>query len=142
MVKIVQLFSIYALYYDVYSDKLNLSSITRYGGDILVLDKEIMKGSVDIFILSIINKQDTYGYEIAKCIKGKSEGAYSMGEGTLYPALKRLEGKELIKSFWKENELTGKRKYYRITDEGVVTLNEKVSQWNKVTDLINIFKEG
>lgn len=57
------------------------------------MDKEIMKGSIDILILSIIEKHDTYGYEIAKSIKEKSEGLYSMGEGTLYPALKRLEKK-------------------------------------------------
>lgn len=106
------------------------------------MDKEIMKGSIDILILSLIEKQDTYGYEIAKCIKEKSEGIYAMGEGTLYPALKRLEEKELIESYWKENELTGKRKYYKITDKGKKTLNERISQWNKVTSLINIFKEG
>ena len=101
-----------------------------------------MKGSIDIFILSIINKQDTYGYEIAKCIKEKSEGAYAMGEGTLYPALKRLEEKKLVESYWQENELTGKRKYYTITDKGQETLTERITQWNKVTSLINILKEG
>ncbi|MCB2307533.1 PadR family transcriptional regulator [Clostridium estertheticum] len=105
------------------------------------MDKEIMKGSIDIFILSIISNQDTYGYEIAKCIKSKSEGTYAMGEGTLYPALKRLEEKKLVESYWQENELSGKRKYYKITDEGKITLNEKINQWNKVTSLINIFKE-
>ena len=136
---IVEYYFIFALYYDVDSGKLILSSNTRYGGDFL--DKEIMKGSVDIFILSIIRKQDTYGYEIAKCIKGKSEGAYAMGEGTLYPALKRLEEKRLVESYWQENDLTGKRKYYKITDEGELILNEKLSQWDKVTSLINIFKE-
>lgn len=101
-----------------------------------------MKGSIDIFILSIINKQDTYGYEIAKCIKEKSEGAYAMGEGTLYPALKRLEEKKLVESYWQENELTGQRKYYTITDKGQETLTERITQWNKVTSLINILKEG
>ena len=120
-------------------DKFYISSTTRYGGD--YVDKEIMKGSIDILILSIIEKQDTYGYEIAKCIKEKSEGLYSMGEGTLYPALKRTEGKELIESYWKDDQLTGKRKYYKITDKGKQVLNDRINQWNKVTSLINIFKE-
>jgi len=106
------------------------------------MDKEILKGSIDILILSIICKQDIYGYEIAKCIKEKSEGLYSMGEGTLYPALKRLEEKELIESYWQKNEFSGKRKYYKITDIGKENLSEKLWQWNKVTSLINIFKEG
>lgn len=106
------------------------------------MDKEIMKGSIDILILSIIEKQDSYGYEIAKYIKEKSQGLYSMGEGTLYPSLKRLEKKGIIESYWQENELSGKRKYYKITDNGREILNERVNQWNKVTDLIKIFKEG
>ncbi|EPS48777.1 PadR family transcriptional regulator [Clostridium botulinum CFSAN002367] len=56
------------------------------------MDKEIMKGSIDILILTLINKDDLYGYKISKIIK-KSNMTYSMGEGTLYPALKRLESK-------------------------------------------------
>jgi PadR family transcriptional regulator PadR len=127
------------LYCDAKYDKFYISGIARYGGD--YMDKEIMKGSIDILILSIIEKQDTYGYEIAKCIKERSEGLYSMGEGTLYPALKRMEGKELIRSYWQGDELTGKRKYYRITDRGKEVLNERICEWNKVTNLINIFKE-
>lgn len=124
----------------MYTLMIFIYSNTRYGG--VCVDKEIMKGSIDILILSIIQKQDTYGYEIAKWIKEKSEGLYAMSEGTLYPALKRMEGKKLIESYWVENELTGKRKYYRITENGRKTLNERISEWNKVTCLINTFKEG
>lgn len=68
-------------------------SNTRYGG--VCVDKEIMKGSIDILILSIIQKQDTYGYEIAKWIKEKSEGLYAMGEGLCTLHLKE----------WKERSL-------------------------------------
>lgn len=102
------------------------------------MDKEIMKGSIDILILSIINTKDTYGYEIAKEIKEKSDFSYSMGEGTLYPALKRLEEKELIKSYWQSANLVGKRKYYKITDLGKLTLKDKLQQWGQITNLINI----
>ncbi|AEB74960.1 PadR family transcriptional regulator [Clostridium botulinum] len=104
------------------------------------MDKEIMKGSIDILLLSIINRNDTYGYEIAKCIKEKSSNMYSMGEGTLYPALKRLEGKELVESYWEKSSLVGRRKYYRITELGKEVLKEKLDNWNSVTKLINMFK--
>lgn len=102
------------------------------------MDKEIMKGSIDILILSIINTKDNYGYEIAKEIKEKSDFSYSMGEGTLYPALKRLEEKQLIESYWQSANLVGKRKYYRITDLGKTVLKDKLQQWSQITNLINI----
>lgn len=102
------------------------------------MDKEIMKGSIDIIILSIICSKDTYGYEIAKEIKEKSSFSYSIGEGTLYPALKRLEKKQFIKSYWQSANLIGKRKYYQITELGKKKLGEKLEQWGKITSLINI----
>lgn len=49
-----------------------------------------------------------------------------MGKGRLYPALKRMEGKELIECNWKE-EVTGKRKYYKITDKGKEALSERIT---------------
>lgn len=101
------------------------------------MDKEIMKGSIDILILAIINAKDTYGYEIVKEIKEKSDFSYTMGEGTLYPALKRLEEKQCIQSYWKPSDLIGKRKYYKITDIGKEKLKEKLENWNKITNLIN-----
>ena len=57
------------------------------------MDKEIMKGSIDILLLSLLNKRDMYGYEIVKTLKENSNELYNMSEGTLYPALKRLENK-------------------------------------------------
>lgn len=100
-----------------------------------------MKGSIDILVLSLIKKRDTYGYEIAKSIKEKSDGVYLMGEGTLYPALKRLESKGFIESYWQESELTGRRKYYKITMLGKEELDERIAQWNAITKLIRTIRE-
>ncbi len=55
------------------------------------MDREIMKGSIDILLLNLLNGKDMYGYEMVKVLKEKSEQLYSMGEGTLYPGLKRME---------------------------------------------------
>ena len=60
------------------------------------MDKEIMKGSIDILLLSLMNKRDMYGYEMVKELKESSKELYSMSEGTLYPALKRLESKDRL----------------------------------------------
>lgn len=106
------------------------------------MDKEIMKGSIDILLLSIIAKKDTYGYEIVKDLNEKSNNLYSMSEGTLYPALKRLEIKDLLKSYWVDLETGGRRKYYSITDTGKKDLSKKVNDWKKVNNLIDICLEG
>lgn len=55
------------------------------------MDKELMKGSIDLLLLSLLSQKKLYGYEITKILKQMSKGNYEISEGTLYPALKRLE---------------------------------------------------
>lgn len=100
-----------------------------------------MKGSTEILLLSLIEKEDLYGYDIAKRLKEKSNDLYSMGEGTLYPALQRLEKKDFIKSYWVDIESGGRRKYYTITENGKKILVEKLSQWDILNNLIKACKE-
>lgn len=100
-----------------------------------------MKGSTDIILLALIEKEDLYGYEIAKRLKEKSNDLYTMGEGTLYPALQRLEKRNLIKSYWVDLESGGRRKYYTITESGKNELVEKLKQWNILSNLIRACKE-
>ncbi|SFJ74911.1 DNA-binding transcriptional regulator, PadR family [Halobacillus dabanensis] len=99
------------------------------------MDREIMKGSIDILMLNLVNRRDMYGYEIVKHLKEESGQLYNMSEGTLYPALKRLEKKEWMTSYWTETE-HGRRKYYRITEEGRTILQQKLEEWKSVNDLI------
>ncbi|SFE18129.1 DNA-binding transcriptional regulator, PadR family [Lentibacillus persicus] len=99
------------------------------------MDREIMKGSIDILLLNLLNGTDMYGYEMVKVLKEKSEQLYNMGEGTLYPALKRMEKKQWLSSYWYETP-HGRRKYYRITDDGKIELERKLDEWNSVHSLI------
>ena len=57
------------------------------------MDKEMMKGSIDLLLMSLISQKDLYGYEMIQILKSLSEETYEMSEGTLYAALKRLERK-------------------------------------------------
>lgn len=100
------------------------------------MDKEIMKGSIDILLLSIISWKDTYGYEIVQQLKVLSQDSYQMSQGTLYPALKRLESKKLLRSYWIDNEASGRRKFYALTEIGSAELAEKLAAWDKVHALI------
>ncbi|MBU7592811.1 PadR family transcriptional regulator [Metabacillus halosaccharovorans] len=106
------------------------------------MDKEIMKGSIDILILSLLSKKEMYGFEIVKTLKANSNDLYNMSEGTLYPALKRLEKKEWIESYWEDSQYGGRRKYYKIIDSGKKELSRKLVEWKKVNDLIKVSSEG
>ncbi|MDQ1143706.1 PadR family transcriptional regulator PadR [Bacillus sp. SORGH_AS 510] len=106
------------------------------------MDKEIMKGSIDILLLSIVRKRDMYGYEMVKTLKENSNELYNMSEGTLYPALKRLENKLWIDSYWENSDVGSRRKYYRITEDGKKELERKLAEWNKVHNLIQTCSEG
>jgi len=99
------------------------------------MDREIMKGSIDILMLNLLAKEDMYGYEIVKRLKNESNDLYNMSEGTLYPALKRLEKREWLTSYWTETS-SGRRKYYQITHEGKTVLDQKLIEWKHVNNLI------
>lgn len=106
------------------------------------MDKEIMKGSIDILLLSLLNQRDMYGYEIVKTLKQNSNELYNMSEGTLYPALKRLETKGWLLSYWVNADNGGRRKYYQITDDGKRELEKKLTEWNQINHLIKVCSEG
>jgi PadR family transcriptional regulator, regulatory protein PadR len=101
------------------------------------MNKELMKGSIDILLLSLISKKDMYGYEMVKRLKDSSDDLYNMSEGTLYPALKRLEKNEWVTSYWNETDKGSRRKYYRITERGVEELSLKLKDWQAVHRLID-----
>jgi PadR family transcriptional regulator, regulatory protein PadR len=106
------------------------------------MDKELLKGSIDIIILALTSGGDVYGYEITKKIKNYTNSLYEMGEGTLYPALKRLEEKNFLTSYWGEADKGGRRKYYSITKEGKEELAQKLKNWKIINALINDCIEG
>jgi PadR family transcriptional regulator, regulatory protein PadR len=100
------------------------------------MNRELMKGSIDILLLSLISRKEMYGYEMVKSLKETSGDLYNMSEGTLYPALKRLEKNEWLTSYWKETDKGSRRKYYKITENGELNLSQKLEEWKSVNELI------
>ncbi|GKX68582.1 PadR family transcriptional regulator [Inconstantimicrobium mannanitabidum] len=98
---------------------------------------EILKGNIDTIMLALISNEDMYGYDIAKLIKQKTDNSYQIGEGTLYPALKRLEDKNYLQSYWGSSDGGVKRKYYSITETGKNELLIRIDSWRKINNLIN-----
>ena len=106
------------------------------------MDREILKGSLEIILLSLLKNKDMYGYEIYKEIKNITDNVLILGEGTLYPALKRLKEKNLIQDYFIEtNSSKKKRKYYKITEAGLIELNLKLKDFYLISNLIENIKE-
>lgn len=100
-----------------------------------MLYKDLMAASSIPMILTIIKKEETYGYEIIQSIRTISKGNIEWQEGSLYPILKKLEKKELVRSRWSQGITGKKRKYYSITMKGANELGVYKYQWmlaNKV----------
>lgn len=91
------------------------------------INKEVLKGHIDTLILSLLQKNDRYGYEIAKIVREKSNNLFELKEGTLYLSLKRLEKNNWIESYWGDEQGPGgRRKYYKLTSLGEVGYKEKM----------------
>ena len=99
--------------------------------------RELLKGSTDSLLLCLTNGRPMYGYQIIKELQKKSNGYFKFKEGTLYPALHRLEKKGMLKGNWQK--LTGgqERRYYYITEKGQKALNERLAIWQSFSAAIN-----
>lgn len=91
--------------------------------------KELLKGSTPTLVLSVLRYKDLYGYKIIRELEIRSENAFEMSEGTLYPILHALEKEKFLESYWMEVD-GRKRKYYHITKKGISELESKKEEWN------------
>ena len=85
------------------------------------INKELLKGSTSMLVLSLLENENMYGYQMIKELSRKSKELFELKEGTLYPILHALEQKNYIISYWDETGAK-KRKYYSITKDGDVTV--------------------
>ena len=106
------------------------------------MDFQMVKGSVSMMVLGLLNTSDMYGYQIIKELSERSNEAFEFKEGTLYPVLHELEKKALIESYWESTTLKRKRKYYLITDMGRKALYEKLNDWKNVVQSVGLVIES
>lgn len=101
-----------------------------------MLSKDLVAASSKPMVLSLLANRDSYGYEILKNIQVLSDEEIVWKEGMLYPVLKKLCENGLIEAEWKSVD-GRKRKYYKITKEGLKSLNEEKKQWGIVDKTLN-----
>lgn len=100
--------------------------------------RELIKGSIDSLLLCLIGQNPMYGYQIIKELQNRSQGYFKFKEGTLYPALHRLERSGLIEGKWQVLPSGQQRKYYHMTEKGFAALADDRSKWLDFLTAVNL----
>lgn len=101
-----------------------------------MISRELVGASARPIILSILARQESYGYAILQRVQELSGGMFTWKDGMLYPILHRLADEKLITSTWHRTESGRKRKYYRLTKKGVKALAVEKSHWIRVNAVL------
>ena len=104
-------------------------------------ERELLKGSTDSLLLSLINSQPMYGYQIIKEIDKRSQGYFQFKEGTLYPALHRLEKAGLVQGKWQRLRSGQERRYYYITPKGQEALSQRLVVWKHFSTAVALIMQ-
>ena len=100
--------------------------MTRLSEDLQI---QLKKGVLELCVLSILSRGDSYGYEIAS----RLTNGIGMGEGTIYPLMRRMQTDGLVKTYLEESSSGPPRKYYQLTKAGHVALAAQKAEWNVFT---------
>lgn len=93
---------------------------------------ELKKGSVQMLLLALLEEAPKYGFQIIRELREATNGFFDLKEGTLYPALRRLEKKGYLEGRWNTEGEGGPRKYYHMTDSGRKALKDAAKVWEEL----------
>ena len=94
------------------------------------MNRERLKGHLDLLLLSALSAGPAHGYAVISALRDRSEGTFDLPEGTIYPALHRLEDAGLLGSSWADAG-GRRRRVYALTDKGVAALAAEQSEWRR-----------
>ena len=99
---------------------------------------DVLQGTLDLLVLKALSLAPLHGWGISQRIQQLSRDALQIGQGSLYPALYRLEKKGLIKGDWQTTENNREAKYYRLTAAGQKALASEIDDWNRFTAAVGL----
>lgn len=103
----------------------------------MVISADLLRGYTDAVILRQLVGEDGYGYQISKQVANISGGRLELKEATLYTAVRRLEGAGYIRSYWGDEMIGARRRYYSLTEEGRKKLEEETEAWHETREVLN-----
>ena len=99
---------------------------------------DLVQGTLDLLILKTLSLEPKHGWAIAKRIQQVSKDALQVQQGSLYPALYRLEEQGWIRADWRESETGRQAKFYSLTRAGRKRLETELSNWDRLSSAINL----
>ena len=106
------------------------------------LEPDALRGSIDLLVLKALALQPMHGWGIGLRIQQISNDRLEVNQGSLYPALQRLEYKGLVESDWQSTENNRRARYYRLTKAGRAALGEEVARWKRFAETIQLVLES
>jgi PadR family transcriptional regulator PadR len=103
---------------------------------------DLLQGTLDMLVLKALQLEPMHGWGITERIQQWSESVLQLGQGTLYPALYRLERQDLIRSEWKITANNRRARYYSLTRIGRRQLNDELAQWRRMSRAVNMVLEA
>jgi PadR family transcriptional regulator, regulatory protein PadR len=98
---------------------------------------DLLQGTLDLLILRVLSRGENHGWGIADRIAQISNSVLTVGEGSLYPALFRLEAKGWLESEWAQSENNRRAKYYRLTKSGRKQLEREQENWEQLAGAVS-----
>jgi transcriptional regulator len=105
-------------------------------------DTQLLKGTVRLLILRLLQREPMYGYQMIQHLAECSEGYFRLGEGALYPLLHEMEGRGLLKARWSGQEGGRGRRYYHLTAKGRKELARRLETWQGFTRAVDLILEA
>ena len=102
----------------------------------------IPQGTLDMLILQIVSLEPAHGYGIALRLEQISRSVVQVNQGSLYPALHRLEQRGWLKAKWKQSETGREAKFYSLTAAGRAQLEKEAANWSRLSAAIDLVVEG
>jgi transcriptional regulator len=99
---------------------------------------DLLQGTLDMLVLQTLRLGAAHGYTIAKLIEQRSDAFLQVEQGSLYPALNRLEDRGWVDSFWATSENNRRARYYRLTPKGRRQLLQEIEQWTQLVTAIGL----
>ena len=103
---------------------------------------DLPQGTLDLLIMRIVALGPIHGYAIAQRIQQMSRDALQVQQGSLYPALHRLEYKKLLTANWQPSETGRDAKFYELTVKGRAYLKTETENWKRLTDVVGLILKG
>jgi PadR family transcriptional regulator PadR len=102
----------------------------------LAKSSDLIQGTLDLLILQMLAREPIHGWGIAKRIQQLSDDVLSVGQGSLYPALYRLEQQGWISAAWKDSDLGRSAKFYSLTRQGKRQLETELNSWTRLSSAV------